>query len=104
MSRTPLEIKQERGHIIRCLRGFYPNGISGKVIFENALLPVFPGLEWRDVSQDLVYLTEAGLVECITEAGIYKAESAKQKLYRLTCAGYDVACGVREDEAVDWIE
>ena len=100
MSMGANEIKQARGHIVVNLRAFYPNGMSGGLIFRESLAPVFPNMEWSQAVREISYLLERGYVEHVGDAGLRKAESARERVYRLTSSGYDLASGVVEDDAI----
>ena len=95
------DIKRARGHILSGLQSFYPNGISGGLIFRDMLAPLFPVMEWVQALQQLEYLIDRGFVENIESVGPRRPRSHKDRLYRLTPAGLDVALGIVSDAAIE---
>ena len=94
-----LEVKQVRGHIVSAMGSFYPNGMSGRMIFEEVVQPIFPTVEWDGLMQEVTYLKQRGFVEIVGDLGERNA-SARRKFYRLTAVGYDLATGVSTDDAI----
>jgi hypothetical protein len=93
------KIKWLRGCLVEGLRSFYPNGISGALILRTILGPRFRNLTWEDLIPQLDYLAERGLIERI-ENEFPKPRSDRDRLFRLTFRGYDVACGVVDDDSI----
>ena len=101
MSKQAYEARHVRGTILGTLREYYPNGLSGQSVYTTIVRPVFPAMEWEDAQQHLLYLQERGYIEPGGQTAIRGQGSPRQRIYRLTATGYDVALGVTEDPAIE---
>jgi hypothetical protein len=100
MDSEAYDVKRVRGYILDVLKSFYPNGISGRLIQRDGLTAAFPHLEWSDTRRQIDYLVERGFVVAVDDGPLSK-RSARDRLYRLTAQGLDVASGVVEDAAIE---
>jgi len=100
MSRQAYEAKHVRGVILGTLQAYYPNGLSGANVFNHAVRPVFPTMEWAEAFRHLAYLKDRGFTEEVKPSELQDIDSTKDIIYRLTAAGLDLAAGVTQDPAI----
>lgn len=101
MSDGTYNVKRARGIVLRTLKSYYPNGLTGRRIYRDVLLPHFHGIEWRETEQTLAYLEERGFVGRIGQCAPAAGDARENEVYRLTASGYDLATGVTTDDAID---
>ena len=101
MDQQAYDIRRARGHVLSGLKAFYPNGVSDGLLYRDVLLPVFGSMEWVEAFQVLQYLKDAGYIELVQMAGPQRQSSAKERLYRLTTRGYDVALGITKEPSIE---
>lgn len=94
------ESRHINGTIIASLQAYYPNGLGGANILNSVLRPLFPGMEWDQAFAALSYLQGRGLLEVVKSQGPRGGDSPRERVYRLTPAGMDVAAGIVADPAV----
>jgi len=94
------ETRRVRGHILSTLLSFYPNSVTGGVVFRDVLEKLFPALEWVEALRQLAYLQERGFIEEVPDF-LGRSRSARETWYWATARGLDVASGVLTDDAID---
>ena len=100
--RTTQEIKRIRNEMLVVLKMVYPAALQAYQIFRS-LLPVFPVLEFEAVKRDLTYLREKGYVREVDleERGDTVLTPWKQRWFRLTAAGMELADRCIQDPALE---
>ena len=100
--RTAAEIKRVRNELLVALKMLYPAALPAEQLLRS-LLSLFPTLEWDHFRRDLAYLVEKGYVQRVvadTEAD-ERMTPWRQRWFRLTSTGMEVADHVIGDPALD---
>ncbi|GJM23588.1 MAG TPA: hypothetical protein PKN33_20930 [Phycisphaerae bacterium] len=100
--RTARQIKLVRNEVLVALNMLYPAALQAEQLMRS-LLSVFPTMEWDPFRRDLAYLCEKGYVQRVVSDNESdpKFTPWRQRWFRLTSAGMEVADHVIGDPALD---
>lgn len=100
--RTASEIKRIRTEAVVALKMLYPAALQAEQLFRS-LLGLFPELEWDHFRRDLAYLCEKGYVQRVVAEleGDERLTAWRQRWFRLTSRGVELADHVIQDPAMD---
>ncbi len=97
-------IKRVRNEILVTLNRTFPASLQSKSIM-NCLIAVFPDMEWGYLIKDIEYLLKKGYIERLIddgEKGREEMTSYKNRWWRLTAEGKEIADDVIDDEALEF--